>query len=413
MDSGNVNARAAAPVAGEARGERRQSSGDNTGSDNNNFAALIAALLSGAPVQQKNKAASAAAGAAENAAAQKAAGGEAQNAAAKKTPQGVLGALQGEAAVNQVLGAGSQAQAPVPAKAPQITASASKGVAAAASTPTVSADAGTKTLISAPAVEGQTAPARAPVGAEARDALEAAVRAERADAARAGQTPSSGQAPEQGAQQTNNKANGHSAQAGAAVAGATVDALRAAALGAPRFEEKAPLPLPDGKPAASALGASAGADGAVKIADQFSSAPSRPGAQTIAQQVAQNLSFIANNGADRLRFQLHPAELGQVSIQLRIRDGAARVVISAEHHAAVEAMRQAAGSLQQALQNAGLQVDRDSLQFDVQGQNQQQAETDSNRSGGDQQADDQSDFVHRDDQNAGTRERRAREGLFL
>ena len=76
-------------------------------------------------------------------------------------------------------------------------------------------------------------------------------------------------------------------------------------------------------------------------------------------------------------------------------------------------MRQAAGSLQQALQNAGLQVDRDSLQFDVQGQNQQEAQADPNRSDGGQQADDQPDLAQRDDQNQSARERRTQEGLFL
>lgn len=407
MDSGNVNARAATPVAGEARGERRKPSGDNTGSDNNNFAALIAALLSGAPAQQKNKAATAAAGASATPAGQKAAGGEAQNAAAK-TPQGVLGALQTEAAAKQTANINGQTPAPVSGEALQASASPPKGAAAVSTAPAASAAA---TAVSAPPVEGQAGPARAPVGAEAQDALEAAVRTERADAARAAQTPPSGQAPAENAQQANNKANSQAANA--ALAGGGVDALRAAALAAPRFEEKVPLPLPDGKPAASALGASAGAEGAVKTTDQFSSAPSRPGAQTIAQQAAQNLSFIASNGVDRLRFQLHPAELGQVSIQLRIRDGAARVVISAEHHAAVEAMRQAAGSLQQALQNAGLQVDRDSLQFDVQGQNQQEAQADPNRSDGGQQTDDQPDLAQRDEQNAAVRERRTQEGLFL
>ena len=412
MDSGNVNARAATPVAGEARGERRQSSGENTGSDNNNFAALIASLLSGAPVQQKNKAATAAAGASATPAGQKAAGGEAQNAAAK-TPQGVLGALQTEAAAKQAANINGQTPAPASGEALQASASPPKGAAAVSPAPTASAAATTKTTAPTSSVEGQAGPARAPVGAEAQDALEAAVRTERADAARAAQTLPSGQASAENAQQANNKANSQAANANAALAGGGVDALRAAALAAPRFEEKAPLPLPDGKPAASALGASAGAEGAVKTSDQFSSAPSRPGAQTIAQQAAQNLSFIASNGVDRLRFQLHPAELGQVSIQLRIRDGAARVVISAEHHAAVEAMRQAAGSLQQALQNAGLQVDRDSLQFDVQGQNQQEAQADPNRSGDGQQADDQPDLAQRDDQNAAARERRTQEGLFL
>lgn len=89
--------------------------------------------------------------------------------------------------------------------------------------------------------------------------------------------------------------------------------------------------------------------------------------QSIVAQLAQQLTYAARGGMQHLRFQLHPAELGQVSIQLRIRDGAAKVVISADNPAAVETMRQAAGALHQSLQAAGVQLDREHLSFQQQG----------------------------------------------
>lgn len=101
--------------------------------------------------------------------------------------------------------------------------------------------------------------------------------------------------------------------------------------------------------------------------DRAKAASAQQGAQTIVSQVAQQLSYAARGGMQQIRFQLHPAELGQVSVQLKIREGGAKVVISAENPAAIESMRQAASALHQSLQAAGMQLDRDNLQFQQQG----------------------------------------------
>lgn len=145
--------------------------------------------------------------------------------------------------------------------------------------------------------------------------------------------------------------------------------------------ERADLALRDAAGGAPAPSGNATA-GTENTAGRASAANAPQASQSIVAQLAQQLTYAARGGMQHLRFQLHPAELGQVSIQLRIRDGAAKVVISADNPAAVETMRQAAGALHQSLQAAGVQLDREHLSFQQQGGGQFASGDEARREGG-------------------------------
>ncbi|WP_428410390.1 flagellar hook-length control protein FliK [Hyphococcus sp.] len=147
------------------------------------------------------------------------------------------------------------------------------------------------------------------------------------------------------------------------------------------------------------------------------SAPSvQSGAQNIVAQVAQQLTHAVRGGMQHIRFQLHPAELGQVSVQLKIRDGAAKVVITADNPAAVESMRQAAGALHQSLQSAGVQLDREHLYFQQQdggAMDQFTSGDEARRNGDDNTADDNASASRRQEANDPQQQDGKNDGIFL
>lgn len=399
MDSGNIKTPAGlSALIADTRGGRQNQSADQNGGEGGGFAALIASILSNGKTPQAPK------------------GGA--GAARSVTPEdGVspaanpvqAGPVAGGAAKAPSQGAGNPQAAPQEARRTALLSGAAAKfdkLIRAASTPTyAAATPNGASAISAAGKEGKAAANAtvlssgdpAPPGDEGRSANAAA--ANTAHTGNAGQTGHAGQAGKAGAASHQKDAT-TGAISHDKLAGGVVDAKAAAPQGAP-----------------------ASVEAPVRAADAASSAPAKPAgqpasAQNIVQQVAQNLTLIAGNGVDRLRFQLHPAELGQVSVQLRIREGVARVVISAEHPAAIEAMRHAAGSLQQALQNTGLQVGREGLQFDLQQHNQQpqehHADADPDRRK-DQNTDDGDGLRARDSSETASAkpERRADAGLFL
>ena len=399
MDSGNIKTPAGlSALIADTRGGRQNQSADQNSGEGGGFAALIASILSNGKTPQASKGG---AGAAQSVAPE-----DGVSPAANPVPAGPVAGGAAKAKTPSQ-GAGNAQTVPQEAgRAVLLSGAAAKfdKLIRAASTPTYAA--AMPNGASATPAAGKEGKAAATAissgdpalpGDEGRTANAAAVNT--AHTGNGGQTGHAGQA---------GKAGGASLQKDAA----------AAAMG----NDKPAGGAVDAK-AAAPQGALASVEAAVKAADAASSAPAKPAgqpasAQSIVQQVAQNLTLIAGNGVDRLRFQLHPAELGQVSVQLRIREGVARVVISAEHPAAIEAMRHAAGSLQQALQNTGLQVGREGLQFDLQQHNQQSqehhADADPDRRK-DQNTDD-GDGLHARDSSetaAAKPERRADAGLFL
>jgi flagellar hook-length control protein FliK len=88
----------------------------------------------------------------------------------------------------------------------------------------------------------------------------------------------------------------------------------------------------------------------------------------VAEQVAVTLRQAVNSGSDHIQIQLQPADLGAVEVKLSINhDGRVTVVVSADRSDTLNLLQQDAGSLAQALRDAGLQADSSNLSFNLRG----------------------------------------------
>ncbi len=91
-----------------------------------------------------------------------------------------------------------------------------------------------------------------------------------------------------------------------------------------------------------------------------------------ASQVAVHIQRAAAAGQDRIRITLHPAELGQIDIKLKVsNDGAVRAIVSIERPETFELLQRDARGLEKALQDAGLKTDSGSLSFNLKGEDEQ------------------------------------------
>lgn len=115
------------------------------------------------------------------------------------------------------------------------------------------------------------------------------------------------------------------------------------------------------------------------------SAASRPPpvpAHVVADQVAVNIQRGVAQGQDRITVQLRPQELGRVEVKMEMaHDGKMTVVVAAERPETLDMLRQDSRSLIQALNDAGMQADENSLNFQLQEQGDQNA-SGGNGSGG-------------------------------
>jgi len=75
-----------------------------------------------------------------------------------------------------------------------------------------------------------------------------------------------------------------------------------------------------------------------------------------AQQVAQHAVTAATDGVDSISVDLRPPELGRVELRLTFQDGTVQVAMAAERSDTFEALRQDRASLEQQMQQAGLQL---------------------------------------------------------
>jgi hypothetical protein len=75
-----------------------------------------------------------------------------------------------------------------------------------------------------------------------------------------------------------------------------------------------------------------------------------------AQQVAQHAVTAAADGVESISVDLRPPELGRVELRLTFQDGTVQVAMAAERSDAFEALRQDRASLEQQMQQAGLQL---------------------------------------------------------
>lgn len=107
---------------------------------------------------------------------------------------------------------------------------------------------------------------------------------------------------------------------------------------------------------------------------QAPKAPPPVPARVITNQVAVQIQKAFGEGGDRISIQLKPAELGRVDVRLDVgHHGHVSAVITADRADTLDLLQRDARILQNALQDAGLQADSNSLTFEL--KNQEQAFT--------------------------------------
>lgn len=90
----------------------------------------------------------------------------------------------------------------------------------------------------------------------------------------------------------------------------------------------------------------------------------RPAPQPAARQVAVHIQRGLAAGADRISIRLHPAELGRVEVRMEVgHDKTLQAIIMVDRAETLELLSRDARSLQQALADAGLATNQDSLTF--------------------------------------------------
>ena len=86
----------------------------------------------------------------------------------------------------------------------------------------------------------------------------------------------------------------------------------------------------------------------------------------VAEQVSVQITKALNAGNDRISIQLKPADLGRVDVQMEVgQDGRVTAVVTADNKQTLDLLQKDSKQLQEALQQAGLQVDDDSLNFNL------------------------------------------------
>jgi flagellar hook-length control protein FliK len=96
------------------------------------------------------------------------------------------------------------------------------------------------------------------------------------------------------------------------------------------------------------------------------STPTQVPAMTIALQLARNLQ----KGVNRFDIRLDPAEMGRIDVRMEVKkDGNVAAHMIVERPETLDLLRRDATALQQALNDAGLQADADSLNFSLRDDN--------------------------------------------
>ena len=86
-------------------------------------------------------------------------------------------------------------------------------------------------------------------------------------------------------------------------------------------------------------------------------------------QIAVQIQKAVSEGVDHIRIQLKPAELGRVEVKLEVtEDGRAMAVVTADRSDTLDLLQRDARGLQQALEDAGLRTDSNSLSFNLRGE---------------------------------------------
>jgi hypothetical protein len=101
-------------------------------------------------------------------------------------------------------------------------------------------------------------------------------------------------------------------------------------------------------------------------ATTHASTPQQSGNANIAQQVSLYIKSQVKSGEEELKIQLHPQDLGRVDVKLTItQDKTVQATVTADNQSTLDLLKQDQSQLQQALQDAGLQTNSNSLQFSL------------------------------------------------
>lgn len=103
----------------------------------------------------------------------------------------------------------------------------------------------------------------------------------------------------------------------------------------------------------------------------------RPLAQgkAVAEQISVQISKAIEAGVDRINIQLRPESLGRIDVKLDVGlDGRVMVVVTADNKNTLDLMERDSRSLEQALQDAGLDTDAGNMSFNLREQNPEGAE---------------------------------------
>ncbi len=107
--------------------------------------------------------------------------------------------------------------------------------------------------------------------------------------------------------------------------------------------------------------------------------PTQLPANTIALQMARNLQ----KGTNRFDIRLDPPELGRIDVRMEVRkDGHVVAHMTVDRPETLDLLQRDARALQQALNNAGLQADNDSLNFSLRDQSEESGSRDFANGGG-------------------------------
>ncbi len=105
----------------------------------------------------------------------------------------------------------------------------------------------------------------------------------------------------------------------------------------------------------------------------------------VADQVSVQISKALNAGNDKISIQLKPAELGRIDVQMEVgHDGRVTAVVTADNKSTLDLLQKDSKELQQALQQAGLHADNDSLSFNLREQGDGNEMAGSSGNGGDE-----------------------------
>jgi len=86
----------------------------------------------------------------------------------------------------------------------------------------------------------------------------------------------------------------------------------------------------------------------------------------VTDQVTVQITKAISAGADKISIHLKPADLGRVDVKMEVgHDGRVTAVVTADNKSTLDLLQRDSKELQQALQNAGMQMDNDSLSFNL------------------------------------------------